>query len=481
MRGSYQAQNNTNPWPKIILGLAVVIFGVLIVKFIMGSGPSLDEAAVSLRLTDVTSTAIITANDNDTKSVNANTPLSPLDLIEVRNGTGQIAFLSNQKNSLNMNTATKLRYLGETPEGKSQFRLENKDLWVQSDTSTVVLDLIGVSLTPSSMTVMNVSKNELFTTITVFQWSATLNLGGSQLEIVAGKQLNYSALKTLTIEDLTTRLTAINPDSLTSDWMKLNNASSYVLATTPTTTSTTATAGVNGGLILFDSPTDESTVEWKTISVTGRVLSPTVSRVVINGTPATVDPAKQTFSLGSVELTAKENNLVYKTYDVGGTLLSKGVLTVYTTATGLSTSTNLSNGSRAQVETYKADNRFRITAPSSDFYETRETKVRIEGAVTANVAHHITINDFRLSSFKAGGTSWYYFANQQFDNLQEGVNTYTIRYFDAQDNEIYKQLFVIKKLPPFTSSGTKPATTTTSWVSSTTTTTGGSDDLIIVP
>lgn len=32
--------------------------------------------------------------------------------------------------------------------------------------------------------------------------------------------------------------------------------------------------------------------------------------------------------------------------------------------------------------------------------------------------------------------------------MQEGVNTYTIRYFDAEDNEIYKQLFVIKKLSP---------------------------------
>jgi hypothetical protein len=76
--------------------------------------------------------------------------------------------------------------------------------------------------------------------------------------------------------------------------------------------------------------------------------------------------------------------------------------------------------------------------------------------VTANVAHHITINDFRLGSFAVNGTSWYYFANQQFGNMQEGVNTYTIRYFDATDNEIYKQLFVIKKLPAFTSTGSKP-------------------------
>jgi hypothetical protein len=459
MRGQYQNPNNT-PWSKILIGLAALIFVILIIKFIGGRGPSLEEATVTLRLADVSSNAQISAGEKAPKNVNANTPLSPLDLVEVKNGTAQINFLSNSKNILNMNTGTKLRYLGEE-NGKSSFRLENKDLWIQSDTAGMTFDLIGVSLTPSSTTVMNISKNELFTTITVLQGSASLNLGGSLLEIVSGKQLNYSTLKTLTIEDLTSRITPINPDSLSSDWMKLNNASAYVATTNPTTT--TPTDGTtNGGLILFDSPVDESTVETKSITVTGRVLSPSVSRLIINGTPATIDPAKQTFSLGSVALTAKENNIVYRTFDVAGGLLGKGVVTVYTTANGTGTTSGTST--RAQVETYKPDNRFRIVAPSADFYETRETKVKIEGRVTANVAHHITINDFRLGSFAVNGTSWYYFANQQFGNMQEGVNTYTIRYFDAEDNEIYKQLFVIKKLPAFTSTGR--ATTLTSWEAS---------------
>lgn len=449
MRGQYQ-NPDTNPWSKILIGLAVVIFVVLIGKFISGQGPSLEDAAVSLRLTDASSNAQITSGDNDPKNVNANTPLSALDLVEIRNGTGQIAFLSNQKNILNMNIGTKLRYLGET-DGKSSFRLENKDLWVQSDTAGVTFDLIGLSLIPSSTTVMNISKNELFTTITVLQGSASLNLGGSLLEIVAGKQLNYSTLKALTIEDLTSRIAPINPDSLSTDWMKLNNASAYV--TTAPDTTTSGTSSNTGGLILFDSPVDESTVETKTITVTGRVLSPSVARLVINGTPATIDPAKQTFSLGSVALNAKENNIVYRTFDVAGGLLSKGIVTVYTTANGVAATTSSGTSARAQVETYKPDNRFKIISPSTDFYETRETKVKIEWRVTANVVHHITINDFRLNSFSVNGTSWYYFANQQFGNMQEGVNTYTIRYFDAADTEIYKQLFVIKKLPAFTSTG----------------------------
>ena len=292
---------------------------------------------------------------------------------------------------------------------------------------------------------MNVSKNELFTTITVLQGSATVNLGGSLQEITAGKQLNYSSLKTLTPEDLATRIVATNTDTLSSDWMKSNGANAYI---TPEVSSPTPgiTTTNTGSLIIFESPIDESTLTSKSVSVSGRILSPTVSRVIVNGTPATVDPAKQSFALQNVPLTAKENNLVYRTYDVGGTLLSKGVITVYTTTPGISTTPPASPSARAQVETYKPDNRFKIISPSTDFFETRETKVKIEGRVSPNVAHHITINDFRLSSFAPNGTSWYYFANQQFGNMQEGVNTYTIRYFDAEDNEIYKQLFVIKKL-----------------------------------
>lgn len=134
MRGQYQNPGDNNPWSKILIGLAAVIFVVLIAKFIGGQGPSLEDAAVSLRLTDASSSAQIISGDNDEKSVNANTPLVALDLVEVRNGTGQIAFLSNTKNILNMNVGTKLRYLGEEG-GKSNFRLENKDLWIQSDTT----------------------------------------------------------------------------------------------------------------------------------------------------------------------------------------------------------------------------------------------------------------------------------------------------------------------------------------------------------
>ncbi len=448
MRGDYQ-NNAKNPWPKILLALIGIIFVILIARFIGKEDvQDIQTAPISLRLTEATSNAQITTGDNDQKNVNSNTPLTALDLVEIRNGTGQIVFLSNAKNTLNLNNGTKIRYVGQNAGSKTEFRVESKDIWITADTADMTFDLIGTNLVPASNSIINVSKNELFTTITVFQGSATINLGGGTLEISAGKQLNYSSLKALTIDELGSRVVNINPETLATDWMKLNNAAGY-LSTSPSTTTSDTPSNTNTGLILFESPIDESTVSTKSITLSGKILSPTVSRVIINNTPAIVDPTKQSFTLSNVTLTNKENNFVYRTYDVAGSVLSKWIITVYTTAPGVSTSPTSPSG-RAAVETYKPDSRFRVIAPSTDFYETRETKVKIEGRVTPNVAHHITINDFRLNSFSPNGTSWYYFANQQFWNMQEWVNTYTIRYFDANGEELYKQLFVIKKLSAVT-------------------------------
>lgn len=329
MRGDRFEQSGQNPWAKIFVWAIGLIMLILLVRFISGgSDASLDTAAVSLKLTDTNSSAQIIDTDNSQKDVNANTPLAPLDQIEIKNGTAQILFLSNTKNSLNLNTGTKLRYLGQGTDGKTQLRLENKDLWIQADTGDMTIDLIGVTISPTSTTVMNVSKNDLFTTITVLQGSANIILGSETQEITAGKQLNYSTLRTLTAEDVKSRIAPINPETLTSEWMTLNGASAYMnnntLPASPLASGEAlTTAGAAGGLILFESPIDESTVETKTITITGRILSATVSRVIINNTPATVDPVKQTFTLANVPLNTKENNLVYRTYDVAGKILSK--------------------------------------------------------------------------------------------------------------------------------------------------------------
>lgn len=106
--------------------------------------------------------------------------------------------------------------------------------------------------------------------------------------------------------------------------MSLNGASTYgTIAPENTSQVTSTTTNIGNGFIAFESPVDESTVETKTITVSGKILNPAVARVVISSLPATVDPVKQTFSLKNLPLTNRENNLVYRTYDVSGTLLGK--------------------------------------------------------------------------------------------------------------------------------------------------------------
>lgn len=151
-----------------------------------------------------------------------------------------------------------------------------------------------------------------------------MSLADKSLEIASGQQLNYSTLRTVTFDDLSSRIAPINPETLTSPWMSLNGASTYTssLPTTATTTPTgTSPTSISGGLIAFESPIDESTVETKTITASGKVLNPAVARVVINNLSAVIDPVKQTFVLKNLALTNHENNLIYRTYDATGTLL----------------------------------------------------------------------------------------------------------------------------------------------------------------
>jgi len=108
------------------------------------------------------------------------------------------------------------------------------------------VDLLGVLVLPSSGSVLNVAKNELFTTITVLQGTVTVSVENKTLEIASGQQLNYSTLRTVTFDDLSSRVAPINPETLTSPWMSLNGANTYTAgikttSTTPTSETTTQT------------------------------------------------------------------------------------------------------------------------------------------------------------------------------------------------------------------------------------------------
>ena len=113
MRGDRNGISQSTPsWTTALIGIIVLLFIILIWRFVSGgSAPDLTTAPVSLRMTDTTSSALIITQDKKEKTVQANTPLADFDLVEIKNGTAKLAFLNNDKNSLNLNTGTKIQYL----------------------------------------------------------------------------------------------------------------------------------------------------------------------------------------------------------------------------------------------------------------------------------------------------------------------------------------------------------------------------------
>lgn len=113
MRGDrFNTSQSTPPWTKVFIGIIGLLFVMLMWRFVGGSDtPDLATAPVSLRMADTTSSALLISESKKEKTVQVNTPLADLDLVEVKNGTAKIAFLNNEKNSLNLNTGTKIKYL----------------------------------------------------------------------------------------------------------------------------------------------------------------------------------------------------------------------------------------------------------------------------------------------------------------------------------------------------------------------------------
>jgi hypothetical protein len=141
-------------------------------------------------------------------------------------------------------------------------------------------------------------------------------------------------------------------------------------------------------------------------------------------------------------VTNEITNIVYKAFDTEWILLQKGAITIYAKKEKLEATVE-----KPTVTAYPInDKNFRIIAPTENPYKTTEDVVKIQGTVNAGAVKYITINNYRLTSFKAWGTTWHYFANKDFGTLKDdSINTYEIKYFWMNGELLLKQQFTIIK------------------------------------
>jgi len=155
-----------------------------------------------------------------------------------------------------------------------------------------------------------------------------------------------------------------------------------------------------------------------------------------------VSPVNENFILQDFKLHGEINNIVYKVYDANTILLEKGVLIVY----GPKSSGNTATLVPQNFPISSKD--FVISSPSKNPYATTESYVRVQGTVPANTVQYIVVNDFRLQKYVPNSTTWYYHANADIGTMQDGMNLYTIKFYDASNKLLYTQLFTIIKDNP---------------------------------
>lgn len=477
--------------PFLVPAAVALVFLVIIANFFFGGNSAGSNTqvggTVAVDVTPVTDAAevYIYLSGDSKKKLDGLSKFYPTDSkLEVRAGEAKITPESTDT-ALYVDKFGEVRFLGR--DGTlNKFRLSNSSLWIESAASgaTTQVELTNFTVEPRPGSVVVLNQNTRASNVSVVKGEAfvrtaqtSLSLGvGQKLTIVTNEAKNLTELSSLVepIDDLlkTSELflrhngtvllgSAADADAITTSGTTLSGLTTSGSTTLSGGTVSTAMGGSSTKILAFISPTDEMSVDGSIVLVEGNILSDKVVKITLNDRQVEIDRTLRTFRYGDFPLKDSVNNLVYKAYDAAGGVLAKGVMTVYSSSKTAATDTAQT---KPTVTSYPiSDKDFRITAPKDNPYKTTEKVVRIDGSVNRGVVDYITVNDYRLQKFTSGSTSWYYFANEDRDNLREGINLYTIKYYGMDGKLLNTSLFTIIRETP------EPATTPANTVASGTT------------
>ncbi len=190
---------------------------------------------------------------------------------------------------------------------------------------------------------------------------------------------------------------------------------------------------------MISSPADGSVISWSTVSVEGKILSQSVKKIVIDDQTVALNETSKSFRSSPIAVNSSTIDIVYKAFDAWNNLLERWVLSLY--------SWEKQTGTEKLIpKTFPtSDKDFRITSPTENPYKTNLTAVTVSGTAPKDAVEYITVNNFRLKKFVPGGTTWYYFANEEYQTMKEGFNLYEIRFYGRDNALLSTQLFTIIK------------------------------------
>ncbi|EKE29718.1 MAG: hypothetical protein ACD_2C00112G0003 [uncultured bacterium (gcode 4)] len=481
LRTNEKPSNLSGMFLPLLIALIVII--LIIRAFFWGSGTDankhINEWFVNVTPNQEKSEIFIYMSWDSSKQIDGSTKMYPTDSkMEVKSWEAKITLeWSNAK--IYVNKLWELKYDWKNASWEN-FTVNNWDIWIETDNAPSKFITRNFSVTSNWAWVFSFSQNLMASSIYVLKWEVSITPITDKTDVLPSNIWVWQKLTILNTDlnaenfKVDEKIEPIDDIFKESDFFTKHNWMSYLNAwsgaETWTWTDVSSWSGWSlvkwGKNIIITYPEDEATVEWNTLNIEGKISSSNVEKITLNDKEASLNKEEKTFVAKDFTLTDTINNIVYKAYDKDGNMITKWVLTVYTTSKDKAKA----DQEKPTVTTYPLSSKdFRIFLPAENPYKTTDNLVKIAWSINKWAVKFITINDFRLTKFPQYSTNWYYFANKDYGTMNDWINLYTIKYYWKEDELLYTSLFTIVKEPSWSDSDSS----TSSWSSSSWSSTNG--------
>jgi hypothetical protein len=393
--------------------------------------------------------AFITYPSWTTEEITDSENLYKGETIIVKDGTLNLSFTNGTNIALN-----KIAEFKYNEEGA--FSLYSSDAWISLSENTNITMKYASVIAPT-WSIISLTQNEAGSTIYVLSWSAKVsNLGWVSTSLIKWQKLSVSRQFAASSDiDLSSEKWNIDSYFKGSDWFIDNKWFEILSVEDPINENEISVKWESWLFLSFDSLRDEMSTSQSSLSVSGKILSDSVTSLSINNIQASINSTNKSFTIENVWVWNSVNDLVIKIYGSDKAILAKKVITVYSSAIQSPRSNNTPINITTPIAssggtTFWADaTDFSFTSPSvTGKFVATGPEITIRWATSAKNISKVEVNGFELASFN--GSTWRYHAFTRFETLEEWTNQYKVDYFGPDGWLIYTDYYTIVKKPAST-------------------------------
>lgn len=349
----------------------------------------------------------------------------------------------------------------------SSFTVSSWDVWLDAF-KPVNLNLSFATLKIDENSHLSVTQNEMGSTIYLISWFVEVtNLVWKNTVLAPGEKITISRADASKKDvDLTLLKENIDQFFIKSDWYIINKWANYIVEDgideleneDSETQSWSLSNSSSWEILSFNSLVDESNVSSPLINISWTYSDSEISSITVNWKEALLSKTNKTFKFENIDVSNKENDLVFKVYDDSNDIIYRDVYTVYynlgsdrNDSSETPVKTTETTTTWPKVHNFNIDwTQFTFTSPTTQTsYTTTDSFVTIRWSVKAEWIDSVTVNDFKLSSFN--WSTWRYHADVDYNNLAEGTNVYEVKYFSSWKLVYTNYFTIIKKSSTWTS------------------------------